>query len=90
MMAEYAAAYGGPPAPETAWPLFLALLARTPMFRARHELSLFDAVGAAIGVAFGGGDVEKIRRDMIAAAFPVRKPAAPRWIENLAATDGEA
>jgi hypothetical protein len=84
MMAEYAAYYGGPPARDMAWQLFLALCQRTQTFEARRQLTGLLGTGAAIGSAFGGDG--KAAEDLLCRAYPV-KSLRPRqvWIKNQAA-----
>ena len=86
MIAEYAAYYGGPPGPDLAWPLFVALYQRTPLFEARRQLTGLLGTGAAIGAAFGGDN--KTAEELFKRAYPV-KSTRPRqtWIKNTA---GEA
>lgn len=84
-MAEYAAAYGGPPAPDMPWPMFVLLLERTPRFEARVRLGLVDSVAMAIGAAFGGGAQTGLDRDRLyRAAYPVTR-TGPKMVRNLAA-----
>jgi hypothetical protein len=77
MIAEYAHAYGGPPAPDMAWPLFVALAERAPRFTARAKLVTFDAVRLAIGAAFadrdGGYTIDAARDEMIEQAYAVER-----------------
>ena len=93
MMAEYAHYYGGPPAHDMAWPLFLACLRRTGRYEARRQLTLFDSVRSAIGAAFAGekgaGDVESARESLTRLAYPSTKQAPSRFTQNtLGGDDG--
>lgn len=92
MIAEYSHYYGGPPAPDTPWPLVLDHYAKTPRFEARRHLTGFDSVREAITVSLssnGSGDPgSRIRRALARRAYP--------WMEspesfqpNLAAQDLE-
>jgi len=84
MIAEYAAYYGGPPAPGLAWPLFLALYHRTPLFEARRQLTAHLATGGAIGAAFGGDATGA--QILLQAAYPVKNVRPVQtWIKNQAA-----
>lgn len=73
MMFEYAACYGGPPAPGMAWRLFLAGYKRTSMFGARAKLSTLEAVGAAVAAAFGDKTVDVLRKSLVAEAYPLKR-----------------
>ena len=53
-MVEYAAAYGGFPAPDAPWPLVLAGIRRVLRFQARARLTCEDAVRDALTTALGG------------------------------------
>ena len=72
MMAEYAHAYGGPPRPETPWPMFMALLKRAPTFEARAFLRHMDATLWAIGQAFSkpDGAALQMRTNLEKLAYP--------------------
>lgn len=65
MLASYARAYGGPPAADSPWPLFLTLAAKAEQLDARDQLRFYDAVTGAIGAAFGGGSASKTERDLL-------------------------
>lgn len=84
MIAEYAAYYGGPPAPGLAWPLFLVLYHRTTLFEARRQLTDFLATGGAVSAAFGGDKTGA--QALLQAAYPVKhvRPVQT-WIKNQAA-----
>lgn len=71
-MAEYAAAYGGLPAPWTPWPLFMALLKRTTRFESRRQLACMDAVHDAIGAAFGEAGSDLRRDELVRGAYPLK------------------
>jgi hypothetical protein len=88
MMSEFAAYYGVPDG-SLAWPLFLALHRRTPLFEARRRLTALLGTAGAIGAAFSGDDGTVA--DMMSQAYPV-KVTTPRMIENLASrkNDGGA
>lgn len=74
MMASYAAAYGGPPAPSSPWPLFLALVARAPRIDAQAQLRFYDAVVGGIAAALAPGVGTKAERDaLVARAYELRK-----------------
>lgn len=84
MIAEYAAYYGGPPAPGLAWPLFLALCHRTPLFEARRQLTGHLGTSGAISAAFGGDATGA--QTLLAAAYPVKNVRPVQvWIKNQAA-----
>lgn len=89
MVAEYAHYYGGPPAPDMAWPLFLALLRRAGRYEARRQLTLFDAVRSAIGAAFAGdkgaGEVESVRTNLVRASYPIGPESSSRFTPNTLA-----
>jgi hypothetical protein len=84
MIAEFAAYYGGPPAAAMAWPLFLALYQRTPLFEARRQLTALIGTGGAIGSAFGGDN--KAAQELFQRAYPVKhlRPLQT-WVKNQAA-----
>ena len=84
MMAEYAEAYGGPPAPGEAWPLVVALSRRVSQFWARRQLVSFDAVGDAVATMFSGDPTqgELIREGLELRAYPVSGKAGPKIIQN--------
>lgn len=88
MMAEYARAYGGLPAPSDSWRLFLSLVERTPMFDARARLAHLLGSGAAIGAAFGGSGDSDLSR-LLERAYPVKR-RSPRWIRNAFGAGGIA
>ena len=74
MIAEYALHYGGPPAPDLAWPLFHALLERTGWVAGRIELAVEAGVRKAVTAAFGGGpptDALAARASLVEASYPV-------------------
>lgn len=84
MIAEFAAYYAGPPAREMAWPLFLALYQRTPLFEARRQLTALLGTGGAIGAAFGGDNREA--QALLQRAYPVKHVRPIQvWIKNQAA-----
>ncbi len=93
MIAEYAAYYGGPPAGDLPWPLFLALVHRTGRFEARRLLTLFDSVRSAIGAALSGeggiGETEAARERMVANAYP-GKSAPSEFVPNVFAENDDA
>ena len=76
-MAEYAARYGGFPAPESPWPLFLAGARRASRFDARAKLMAWEAAEAAISSAFGGSDPKlgRARDRLLRLAYPVKRTA---------------
>lgn len=77
LIADYAATYGVPD-PDTPWPLFLALLQRTPRFEARGRLQLLDGVAEGIGAAMAGGPVADLARDaLFRAAYPTTRTGPP-------------
>ena len=88
-MGDYASCYGGPPAPDDPWPLFLSLATKVVgRFEARVRLLTADAVAEAIARAFGDSGEAAGRRDRaLKAAYPLKNPE-PRWIENMAAQLG--
>lgn len=72
MIAEYVAVAGAPTA-DTPWPLVLMMAEHAPQFEARRQLTAFDAVRSAIGVALGGdasGDVMRERANLVERAYP--------------------
>lgn len=90
-MAEYAAYYGGPPAPDLPWPLFLALTRRTAMFEARLRLTLLGAVERAIGTALGGSDDPHERDAMVRHAYPLKdRRAVAGFVRNMLAENGDS
>ncbi len=72
MRAEYAAVYGGPPAPTCAWPIVLDLAMRMAQFDARALLA--SVVGSGVGASqmFGGSgnEVQSLIRTLKAEAYP--------------------
>lgn len=90
MMTDYAAVYGGFPAPDTPWRLFLAAVARAKRYDARHELQLFDAVRLAIGAALGGSKSlgQTVRDQMVRRAYPV-SDRTPVFHPNMFAPDAQ-
>lgn len=73
VIAEYAHMYGGPPAPDLPWQLFLALSKRASRFDARRLLGVMD--GTAYGasrVLSGGHELDQMRSDVEKAAYPTR------------------
>ena len=73
-MAEYAATYGGLPAPSTPWPLFMALVRRVSRFNARALLRQLDAVSGGIAAAFSEGPQAELHRDEIyRLAYPTKR-----------------
>lgn len=75
MLADYAATYGGPPAPTTPWPIVLGLAARMAQFDARALL--VSVVGSGVGASemFGGSgnEVQSLIRTLRAEAYPGHK-----------------
>jgi len=89
MMADYAATFGGFPAPDAPWRLFLAAVARTPRYEARRQLTLFDAVSGAISGTFSetGATLGRVARDrLVRRAYPVRR-REPVFHPNMFAPD---
>jgi len=82
-MADYAAYYGGPPAPGDSWPLFLALVRRTPTHQARREHTATVGAILAIASAFGGEETGAEREALLRRAYPIKGKASPVEIENL-------
>ncbi len=72
MLADYAATYGGPPAPTCPWPIVLALATRMAQFDARALLA--SVVGSGVGASqmFGGpgNEVQSLIRTLKAEAYP--------------------
>jgi hypothetical protein len=93
MIAEYSYAYGGPPAPGMAWPLFVALSERAPRFTARAKLVTFDAVRLAIAGVLAGqaaaSDVDGARDEMIEQAYAVERERQI-WTSNGDGSTGAA
>lgn len=83
-MAEYAAVYGGPPAPTDPWPLFLALARRTAQFWKRRQLLQLDAVSVAVSavLADDGGASERHRAELEKGAYPTSQPAHVEFLPN--------
>lgn len=76
MMADYAAAFGGFPAPELPWRLFLAGSARAGRYDARRELGMVNAVSQAIAEQFakdGAAQARNARRHLLARAYPLKE-----------------
>ncbi len=70
-MTEYAAAYGGFPAPDAPWPLVLHGIRRALRFSARQKLHFFDAVRDGIAAAFSEGRSSELMRDeLFRASYP--------------------
>lgn len=62
----------------------IGMLSRVSRFQARTQLAVFDGVGQAIAVAFGGkdGDASRARDSMTEAAYPGVRSSV-RFAENL-------
>lgn len=91
MMADYAHEFGGFPAPDSSWRLFLAAVSRTPRYQARAQLSTFDAVAGAIGGAFsekGASRAAAARRRLTRQAYPVKDRQA-EFQPNMFAPGGQ-
>ncbi|HEX6940892.1 MAG TPA: hypothetical protein VF158_15855 [Longimicrobiales bacterium] len=80
LIAEYAATYGGPPAPDTPLPIFWALASRIPRFEARAILRTIRGVAAGAVEAFGetSFDATLARDELERLAYPTRR-ARPRF-----------
>lgn len=82
MMAEYAGYYGGPPAPELSWSLFLALLQRTGRHDARRKLIQFESIVEGVGGALSSdGSTDRIHDRLKRAAFPMKRQG-PKFLPN--------
>lgn len=85
MMADYAATYGGFPAPESPWRLFIAAVGMSPRYESRRQLSLMDAVTSAIGAAMGGHGgaavAQRERSRLMQRAYPL-KHREPELLPN--------
>ena len=89
-MAEYAAVYGGPPAPSSPWPLFLALARRTGQFWARLQLVQVDAVSIGLaGILGDGTETERLRDNLEKQAYPTSKAVRPDFLPNQFAEEPE-
>lgn len=84
LVADYAAAYGGPPRADDPWPLVLALVQRSPRFEHRARLQLLDSVAAGIGAALSDAPEIALGRDeLFRGAYPVtRKTPAFALIQS--------
>lgn len=73
---------GGFPAPETPWALVLETVRRRPMYLAREQLVMMDAVTSGITAALGGGALAQSQRDqLVREAFP-QADKRPVWLPN--------
>lgn len=82
-VADYAAAYGGIPSPNTPWPLVIALMTRTVRYESRGRLRLLDSMTSAIAGAFGAGkEVEAQRDRLIRGAYPDEAKPEKKFTEN--------
>ncbi len=89
-MAEYAAVYGGPPAPSDPWPLFLAFARRTGQFWGRLQLMQMDAVSIGVGGILGdGSESQRLRSELEKQAYPTSKAATPHFLPNRFAENQE-
>jgi hypothetical protein len=90
MMADHAAYFGGYPAPDSSWRLFLATLRRASRYDARMQLAMYDAVSDGIATGLGGqaaaGHAKVARAALVRAAYPVSE-AEPVFHRNLFAPD---
>ncbi len=75
MLADYAAVYGGPPAPSTPWPIVLGLATRMAQFDARALLVsvLGSEVGASQVFGGSGNEVQSLISTLNVDAFPWHK-----------------
>ena len=81
-MADYARYYGGAPAPELSWSLFLALTERCSRYEARSKLTFLDAIALALSAAFStGGKADRERDRIFRSAYPVKR-RSPKIIQN--------
>ena len=91
-MAEYASAYGGPPAPDSRWRLFVTLCEKTARFGARTQLAFTDGVNLGISLSFGkGSDAKRARDAVVRAAYPLARKGEKVFINrhNLPKDDAE-
>ena len=90
MMADHAAYFGGYPAPDSSWRLFLATLKRAPRYEARAHLAMYDAVRGGIDAALGGQSgaamAKTARAALVRQAYPIDN-AEPLFHENVFAPD---
>jgi hypothetical protein len=70
MLSEYGACYGGFPAPDSSWRMFLAGVKLAARHEARTKLITLDAVSAAIAAAFGDKGVASGRDRLADEAYP--------------------
>lgn len=86
MMADYAATYGGFPAPDSPWRLFVSAVSLSPRYESRRQLTLLDAVSSAIGAVMGGPRGASVahaeRSRLLSRAYPLKK-REPEFMPNL-------
>ena len=71
MVVEYAGTYGGPPPPETPWPLFVLLVRGADRFNARQMLSVMNGVAWGAAKVFSGDmKLEAVRMQIEKVAYP--------------------
>lgn len=93
-MGEYERHYGQAPSPEMDWPLLVSRVEQADRAYAKAQLLVFDGVRGAIGAAFSGdknvGQVERMRRELLAIADPdgAREPEL-EFTENVFAEPGQ-
>ena len=76
LVVEYALAYGGPPAPDLPWPLFILLCREAGRAQARSLLTSMNGTAWAIARAFTkDGQLETMRSHIERLAYPEEKAA---------------